>query len=486
MADLNALIAQGAQFKAPPDPFAQFAQMQQIQQGQQANMLNRMKMDEYQRGVEEQNRLRALDPSSPDYETQLFKVKPELGISYRKEQAATEASKALKAKNDAAAAGERKKMIGQAFRDISGNPSDAQITAHNEDVQASALFSPEEKAGVARTASTLLAMPYEQRKMTMASQGATPGELKPTITPQTLGGTVQAISTPAFGGTATVVPGSVGTVTMTPFQVEQNKISQGQLAVSRGNLKVTQDRLTQETATGSLTPDTRDFLAQTYIQTGTLPPMGMGKGAAKMRQEVLDRAAQISMGGGTTAADAAGNVKVAKQDAAAQAATVKDFSSGVSSRKTTAISTALNHLDTVDKLADALNNGDTKVFNAIANTLGTQLGTTAPGNLKTAAGIVGAEVVKAIVANGGGVKEREEAANTFKDIKSPAQLKEAANVYRELLGGQLTTLAQQYETGTGRKDFKKKLSPAAVKLLGGAAPAAAPAAGVDTSNPLLK
>jgi hypothetical protein len=49
MADLNALIAQGAQFRPPPDPFAQYAQMQQLQQGQQANQLNQLKMQEYQR-----------------------------------------------------------------------------------------------------------------------------------------------------------------------------------------------------------------------------------------------------------------------------------------------------------------------------------------------------------------------------------------------------------------------------------------------------
>ena len=162
----------------------------------------------------------------------------------------------------------------------------------------------------------------------------------------------------------------------------------------------------------------------------------------------------------------------------------EDFSSGVSSRKTTAISTALNHLDTVDKLATALDNGDVKAFNYLANTLGTQVGTTAPGNLDTAAGIVGAEVIKAIVANGGSAKEREDAKATFKNIKSPAQLKEAANVYRELLGGQLTTLSQQYETGTGRKDFNKKLSPAAVKLLGTSTPVASPPVSVQDKQAL--
>lgn len=67
MADLNSLIAQGVQFKAPPDPFAQYAQMQQLEQGQQANRLNQMKMAEYQRDVESKNKLRStLSGFTPD------------------------------------------------------------------------------------------------------------------------------------------------------------------------------------------------------------------------------------------------------------------------------------------------------------------------------------------------------------------------------------------------------------------------------------
>ena len=94
MADLNALIAQGAQFQAPVDPFAQYGKMQQLQQGQQANQLNQMKMQEYQRGLQEQNALRGLDPTSLDYESQLFRVNPQLGIAYRKEAAIAAAQKA--------------------------------------------------------------------------------------------------------------------------------------------------------------------------------------------------------------------------------------------------------------------------------------------------------------------------------------------------------------------------------------------------------
>ena len=94
MADLNALIAQGAQFQAPPDPFVQYGRMQQLQQGQQANALNQMKMEEAQAAAVERNALRGLDPTSADYESQLFRVNPTMGIAYRKEASAAAASKA--------------------------------------------------------------------------------------------------------------------------------------------------------------------------------------------------------------------------------------------------------------------------------------------------------------------------------------------------------------------------------------------------------
>jgi len=94
MADLNALIAQGAQFQPLPDPFAQYGKMQQLQQGQQANQLNQMKMQEMQAANMERNALRQLDPTSPDYENQLFKVNPTMGIAYRKEAATAAAQSA--------------------------------------------------------------------------------------------------------------------------------------------------------------------------------------------------------------------------------------------------------------------------------------------------------------------------------------------------------------------------------------------------------
>jgi len=86
MADLNALIAQGYQFQPPPDPFAQYAKMQQLDQGEQTNQLNRMKMQEYQRGMEETNAMRRLDPTSATYLQDITRINPEKGFAFAKMQ----------------------------------------------------------------------------------------------------------------------------------------------------------------------------------------------------------------------------------------------------------------------------------------------------------------------------------------------------------------------------------------------------------------
>ena len=158
MADLNALIAQGAQFTAPVDPFAQYGKMQQLQQGETANQLNRMKMEEMQAANTERNALRQLDPTSPDYESQLFKVNPTMGIAYRKEAAAAAAQQATQKAQQAEAlktnlANHRSFLVG-----VNDQPSyDAwrALTIKNIPDLASILpaqFSPETKDGLLKTA----------------------------------------------------------------------------------------------------------------------------------------------------------------------------------------------------------------------------------------------------------------------------------------------------------------------------------------------
>ena len=176
MADLNALIAQGAQFQAPPDPFAQYGRMQQLQQGQQANALNQMKMDEYQRGLQEQNALRGLDPAAADYLAQVKKVNPKLGFEF--EKAANEAANlkltGIKTQTDIVEG--KRKLLDASLRNMASNPSDENIIAHTQDYALNPLFK-DELPSIQANAQRLLAMTPEQRKAVLSGAGATAGDL---------------------------------------------------------------------------------------------------------------------------------------------------------------------------------------------------------------------------------------------------------------------------------------------------------------------
>lgn len=280
----------------------------------------------------------------------------------------------------------------------------------------------------------------------------------------------QEFSTPGGGK-------QLGTVNPLTGAFTANKTMAAQ--ATPGELLAHQDRLarlSQETASGTWSPDSVEFAAQTYAQTGQMPPVGMGSKAMAVRDTILKRASEIARGVNVPTAPgaeptapvdmatAAGKVTEAKQTKAAQAATVRDFSAGQSARRVTANNTAINHLDTMSKLATDLGNSDLRVANAAATAFAKATGAPAPASFDAARQLVAAEVIKAVVANGGGVKEREEASNQFSRANSPAQLKSVINTYKELLGGQLDTLGQQYESGTGRKDFESKLTPATRKV----------------------
>jgi hypothetical protein len=205
-----------------PNQLAQYGQLQQIMAAQDTQQMNALKMQEAQAAMEERNALRRLDPTAADYESQLFKVSPQLGINYRKEAATTAAQKAAETKSLVGAAAEKQKLLGQALRDISGRPSDANITAHTEDIQASPLFSAEEKAKALITQQTLLGIPFEQRQSYLASQGASASELKPSTQTINRAGATDIVRIPAFSGAPTTV-GSYADVPL-PANVQAQKI----------------------------------------------------------------------------------------------------------------------------------------------------------------------------------------------------------------------------------------------------------------------
>jgi hypothetical protein len=253
---------------------------------------------------------------------------------------------------------------------------------------------------------------------------------------------------------------------MTPFEKARVPILQQTANASTtsanaaaANAATARQRLQQETATGELTPQTLDFAAETYRQTGQMPITGMGKNAASLRTQILNRATELASG--MPAAEAAATVAANKQDIGSRTKAVKDFSTGKQGQQVNAFNTAIDHLGTMDKLTDALQNNDIRAFNSLSNTVARQTGQPAPTDFNAAKQIVTAEVIKAVVASGGGVTERQEAERNFADANSPQQLKGIINTYKQLLGGQLNSLNLQYENTTGRKDFSTKLTPEA-------------------------
>lgn len=147
---------------------------------------------------------------------------------------------------------------------------------------------------------------------------------------------------------------------------------------------------------------------------------------------------------------------------------VRAFNTGPLGNQVRSFSVGISHLNTLNTLADALDNGDTRLLNTAANAWKNQTGLPAPTDFNTAKQIVGDEIVKAIVGAGGGVGDRDKAQQVISAAGSPAELKGAINTYKSLMRGQLGGLQQQYENSTGRKDFLTKLTPEARTEISGA------------------
>ena len=204
-----------------------------------------------------------------------------------------------------------------------------------------------------------------------------------------------------------------------------------------------------------------DMLAHQYIQDNKT----ISAVPRQLRMAVTNRAAEILTSQGLSAEGMAGKVITNQQDTAATKAAVKDFTSGKSAVATRSFNTAIDHLETMEKLATALQNGDMRVFNSVGNFFAKQTGTAAPANFEAAKAIVGGEVAKALTGANMALKDREEIRDAIIASSSPEQLRGVLKTFKQLLGGQLNSLNIQYQTGTGRDDFRNKLSPASRREL---------------------
>lgn len=216
---LDPNIALGVRPLEVPNQLAQYGQVQQLLAARDAQQLNALKMQEAQAALEERNALRRLNPSAPDYEEQLFRVNPQLGISFRKEAATTAAQKAAREKSEFELTAARRKFGDDLKRNLSANPSDENVVAWGQDAVLQGIYTQDQ---VASTVQQLLALPPQQRATVLAQAGASPSELKPSTQTINRGGATELVQVMPFTG-ATNTIGSYADVPLPPAVVAQKK-----------------------------------------------------------------------------------------------------------------------------------------------------------------------------------------------------------------------------------------------------------------------
>ena len=224
------------EFQAP-NALAQYAQIQQIQGGRQAQELNALKMQEAQAAMQERNALRQLNPAAEDYENQLFKVSPQLGIQYRKEAATTAAQRAAQQKSEFDLKAAQRKFGEDLKRGLSANPSDENIIAFGQDAVLQGLYPPDQ---VKATVSQLLALPAPERVRILSQAGASAGELKPSVQQVNRSGQTDLLQVSPFSGAATTV-GTYADVPL-PAAVEAQKSRIGKASASQQVVNVSTEK----------------------------------------------------------------------------------------------------------------------------------------------------------------------------------------------------------------------------------------------------
>ena len=205
----------------------------------------------------------------------------------------------------------------------------------------------------------------------------------------------------------------------------------------------------------TFTPQAIDNAAARYNLDGTLPPMGMGAAAAAGRTKILNRAAELKAGidPEQQRRDQLNN----KAGIANQNKVIQAFNTGKEGKAVRSFNVLLSHLDTLDSLSDALDNGNVQAINRLGNAYARATGKAAPTNFEAVKHIVGDEVVKAVTGGAGALGDREAIAKAIDSANSPAQLKGVIKNFKELSIGQLNGLEQQYRSGSGRNDFEHYL-----------------------------
>ena len=450
------------------------ADYDQQNQQQQLNALNlqsgQQKLNAYTQDQAEKQGLRnllssqTLDLSNPADQGKLYSAAPTLAPGMLKTFQDSQTSKALAAK-DNAQAGDYTATTAQKQYDLhrtmvthglqsmlSSATSDQARQAVNDGVSQGYWTMQEAQQKLAAIPSD--PQQYSQWRLQQLSALVSAKDQldvsKPTQGTRNTGNTIQNTSTDPFSGAVTVNA-------TTPLQATPGEVLSAQTSRSNNAANIGKDYKVagldgQGNSVGGI------GAAQGLID-------GIGKG-------VVSEA--VALGRATPALKAQVLTGLATQYPAyvpgqfdAQKHAILAFGSGPLGQNIQTGNTALNHLATLKELASAEANGNTPLFNQIANAYGRETGQAAPTNLQSALTMVGPELTKAVVGAGGGEGDRE---NTIKALSalskgSPAQAAGTLATIEDIFGGRLSEQARTYQRTTGQSNFNDLLSPASQAVL---------------------
>ena len=207
----------------------------------------------------------------------------------------------------------------------------------------------------------------------------------------------------------------------------------------------------------SVTADEIDNLAR-GLTDGSLVPQDLTGRDTNVRRYAMQRAKEIDPN--WSASDA-----IARRDA------LKRFTNpdGQTSKQIRAHITAANSIDDVELAFKALQNNNLPLFNQLNNSFREKTGSPLPINAKTGMMLLGPEIIKSIMPNGGGVTERLEAQHLMNTNLSPAQQASVFQTLKNFQGNALLGIENDWTKAKLPKDqFRERVlgdAPAAQDLL---------------------
>ena len=255
----------------------------------------------------------------------------------------------------------------------------------------------------------------------------------------------------------------------TPMETAQTGDVRSQTALR--NAQAAAGGFNPHTGGGPIDPNVVNFGGYMLYHTGKMPAMGMGGGPA--RAAIIANAAQLAQQEaaqpGSTTNPGFDQAISNGQDFTATGRALGSFAGGPLGNSTRSLNNGVGHLQLMDNLFKALQNGDIQGANKLGNLWAKQFGSPAPTNVQAASEVLGPELMKILSNNSGAgtVDERQGFANTVGNLaNAPEQTAGAISTLRGMLGRQAADLALQYHGATQRNDFASRyLQPDVARYL---------------------